>query len=157
MKKVFSSCLPSIQPGICCRPAVCYPTGFPTGNHLADLFTLSAVQPLLGRDDTTSVETWQVEEQSAEQIVFELKVSSSVWRSKTYRFRCQPHRFSYEIEIEGEGQLAEVDYFGGYFSGQLRWGSGYFWSGKLSTRASTRNRTWMKRTSLHPLKAVRSI
>ncbi|HSL28538.1 MAG TPA: hypothetical protein VK900_05010, partial [Anaerolineales bacterium] len=28
------------------------------------------------------------------------------------------------------GQLAEVNYFGGYYSGQPRWGSGFFWSGQ---------------------------
>jgi hypothetical protein len=34
------------------------------------------------------------------------------------------------MEVEGEGQLAEVNYFGGYYSGQPRWGSGFFWSGQ---------------------------
>jgi hypothetical protein len=34
------------------------------------------------------------------------------------------------MEIEGHGQLAEVNYFGGNYSGQPRWGSGFFWSGQ---------------------------
>lgn len=101
-----------------------------SGNRLADLFPLSSVNSTQGCDDTTQVETWQVESQSEDEVVFSLVAYSNIWRKKVYRFRCKPERLSYEIEIEGEGHLAEVDYFGGYFSGQLRWGSGFFWSGQ---------------------------
>jgi hypothetical protein len=41
---------------------------------------------------------------------------------------------SFEIEVAGEGRLDEVNYFGGYYSGQPRWGSGFFWSGQRFLR-----------------------
>jgi hypothetical protein len=99
------------------------------GKSIADLFVLSAINPLSGRDDTVSIKKWTVEEQP-EEIIFTLEVQSSVWDRKIYRFRCFPQRFLYEVEIEGHGDLTEVNYFGGYYSGQVRWGSGFFWSGQ---------------------------
>jgi hypothetical protein len=99
------------------------------GELLAQLFVLSSVHPLEGRDDTTSISEWQVEKHGNE-TVLTLHAHSSIWNAKTYRFRCQPHRFSYEIEVEGHGKLAEVHPFGGYSSGNLRWGSGFFFSGQ---------------------------
>ncbi|MGE5141682.1 MAG: hypothetical protein ACM3JD_19625 [Rudaea sp.] len=109
------------------RPFV-YLSG-PQGRRLAEIFVLSSVHPLHGRDDTTSVGTWQVTE-TPQEIVFTLSAESSVWNSKTYRFRCQPNRLLYDIEVAGQGRLAEANYFGGYYSGQIRWGSGFFWSGQ---------------------------
>jgi hypothetical protein len=104
------------------------------GNRIADLFALSSVHPLNGRDDTTHSAPWHIVTESANEIVIELHVVSSVWQSKTYRLRCASTRLTYEIEITGNGTLAEVDYFGGYYSGQRRWGSGFFWSGQAFTR-----------------------
>lgn len=101
----------------------------PAGHRLAELFPLSSVHPLNGRDDTVRIGTWEVSE-APEEIVFSLRAESSVWKSKAYRFRCRPHRFVYEVGVEGEGGLAEVNYLGGYHSGQIRWGSGFFWSGQ---------------------------
>ncbi|MCC7446800.1 MAG: hypothetical protein IT324_05250 [Anaerolineae bacterium] len=101
----------------------------PDGNKLASLFVLSSVHPLDGRDETVQIGAWQADETAGE-IVLSLTAESTSWTRKTYRFRCQPRRFIYEIEIEGQGQLAEVNYFGGYYSGQPRWGSGFFWSGQ---------------------------
>lgn len=101
----------------------------PQGERVVDLFVLSGVQPLNGLDDTTQVGPWQVEE-GPDEVVFSLQASSSVWDRKVYRFRCRPSRFTYEIEVTGSGQIAEVNYFGGYASAQARWGSGFFWSGQ---------------------------
>lgn len=100
-----------------------------SGKRLADLFALSAVHPLNGRDDTTAAGAWRVEE-GLDEVVISVEASSAVWEAKTYRFRCSPRRFSYEIEVRGQGQLAEAEYFGGYYSGQVRWGSGFFYSGQ---------------------------
>jgi hypothetical protein len=99
------------------------------GDRLAELFVLSSIHSLTGRDDTTRIGVWQIDEQP-EGTTFRLHVESSMWKAKHYRFRCFPRRFTYEIEVEGNGQLAEVNYFGGYYSGQPRWGSGFFWSGQ---------------------------
>ncbi|HJQ13409.1 MAG TPA: hypothetical protein VJ830_01575 [Anaerolineales bacterium] len=98
------------------------------GDLLAELFLLSSVHSLQGRDDTTEIGAWRVDEQP-DVTTFQLRVQSSLWKTKLYRIRCFPHRFLYDVKIEGEGQLAEVNYFGGYYSGQPRWGSGFFWSG----------------------------
>src|SRR5687767_854656 len=99
------------------------------GERLAELFILSSIHSLHGRDDTTRIGDWEVDEQS-EVTTFLLRVESSLWKAKQYRLRCFPNRFTYEVEVEGDGQLAEVNYFGGYYSGQPRWGSGFFWSGQ---------------------------
>ena len=99
------------------------------GNRLAELFVLSSIHPMHTRDDTTQTGSWVVEE-SENEVLFSLKASSSAWRSKTYSFRCRPDRLIYEVEVEGSGQLSEVNYFGGFSSAQNRWGSGFFWSGQ---------------------------
>jgi hypothetical protein len=99
------------------------------GNRICDFFVLSSIHPLDGRDDTTDIGAWEAE-QHQEEIVLTLEASSSVWQSKLYRFRCQPARFSYEVEVAGQGHIAEALYFGGYYSAQIRWGSGFFWSGQ---------------------------
>ncbi len=97
------------------------------GKRLAELFALAGVHTLSGRDDTVSVSNWEVT-RSPDEIILTLTAVSSIWQKKTVRFRCQPHRFSYEVEVEGQGSLTDVIYFGGYYSGQVRWGSGFFWS-----------------------------
>jgi hypothetical protein len=99
------------------------------GCSIADLFVLSAIHPLSSRDDTLSIGNWLVQE-GLDEIIFSLEVQSSVWEQKVYRFRCFPERFVYEIELQGSGDLADVHYFGGYYSGHVRWGSGFFWSGQ---------------------------
>jgi len=99
------------------------------GEGLAELFVLSSVHSLHGRDDTTRIGEWEVDEQ-LEVTIFRLRVESSLWKAKEYCFRCFENRFIYDVEIEGDSQLAEVNYFGGYYSGQPRWGSGFFWSGQ---------------------------
>lgn len=109
------------------RPFVRVESG--QGEWLADLFVLSSIHSLHGRDDTTRIGEWEIDEQK-EVTTFRFRVQSSLWKAKHYRFQCFPGRFMYEIEIEGDGQLAEVNYFGGYYSGQPRWGSGFFWSGQ---------------------------
>jgi hypothetical protein len=103
------------------------------GERLAELFVLSAVQPWHGRDDTVSTGAWQVAE-GPDEVVLSLPAASSAWQEKVYRFRCRPQGFSYEIEVAGHGLLAEVHPFAGYYSGNLRWGSGFFVSGQRFRR-----------------------
>lgn len=95
------------------------------GDRLAELFVLSSVHSTAGRDDTTGIGSWQIEDERT----FALHVASSVWERKTYRFRCGARHFAYDVTIEGSGRLAEVCYFGGYSSAQPRWGTGFFVSG----------------------------
>jgi hypothetical protein len=113
------------------RPFVTLKT--PAGEPVAELFVLSAVQPMQGRDETPACGEWQADEREGE-IVLSLTAESAYWERKVYRFCCYPHRFSYNIEVYGEGDLAEVIYFGGAYSGALRWGSGFHWSGQSFRR-----------------------
>jgi hypothetical protein len=103
------------------------------GERLAELFVFSSIHPLDGRDDTFAIGEWAADEADG---LIEVSVSarSTAWASKTYRFRCSDERFTFGITVEarpGESPaLAEAHYFGGYYSGSLRWGSGFFWSGQ---------------------------
>ena len=99
----------------------------PSGAQVADLFVPSSAHRLGALDDTPELSPWQAERRDDE-VVLWLEAKSSAWAKKTYRLRCSEERFSYECELEGTGQLTEVQYFGGYLSARPRWGSGFFWS-----------------------------
>jgi hypothetical protein len=100
------------------------------GERIAELFIFAGVHPMNGRDETYQVDRWQADEQ-ADQIHLSISAKSTAWTAKTYHFYCKPERFTYSIEIEGTGDFAEVEYFGGYYSGgNKRWGTGFFWSGQ---------------------------
>ena len=98
------------------------------GSSLASLFVPGSVHALQGQDDTTVLEDWRLEKNGDEQIL-SISAQSSLWDKKTYRFRCSKTRFRFETEVTGAGRLTDAHYFGGYYSGQARWGSGFFWSG----------------------------
>jgi len=100
----------------------------PTGEPLLELFVPFGVDTLGGLDDTTGVGAFRRLE-TPEGTTFELEATSSVWRRKSYRIHCSPTSVRFETHVEGEGELTQVSYFGGNYSGQPRWGSGFFWSG----------------------------
>lgn len=99
------------------------------GTRVLELFVFSSVHPLNGRDDTFQTGEWNVDE-SDDQIIVSIEARSTAWDRKIFRFECTPERFKYSVVIQGTGQLADVHYFGGYYSESLRWGAGYFWSGQ---------------------------
>lgn len=107
-----------------------------SGATLAQLFLYSSVHSNTGMDDTTEIGAWQVNEREGE-VLLSCVTASSIWRQKKYWFRCQADRFYYGMEVDGEGALADVLYFGGYCSGLERWGNGYFVSGQNFARAWT--------------------
>jgi hypothetical protein len=109
------------------------------GSRVAELFAFSSVHPLHDHDDTTKIGAWAVAEM-ADELVVSVRTESSVWRGKTYRYSCRLRRFTYEIEVEGTGRLAEAEYFGGYCSAWPHWGSGFFWSGQRFTQGFTPSR-----------------
>src|SRR5205809_522972 len=84
----------------------------PLGENIASLFLYAAVHARSAGDDTTRIGTWQAVENSEREIVLENTAHSSVWDRKIVRLRCTPERFSYEVEVEGRGEIVEVDYFG---------------------------------------------
>jgi hypothetical protein len=99
------------------------------GELLTELFFVSSVHPMNGRDEMYALGEWTSDEVDGS-IVLSVTARSSAWQSKTFRFHCFATRFRYEVEVEGHGDLAEALYFGGYYSGSLRWSSGFFWSGQ---------------------------
>jgi len=105
----------------------------PAGEPIAELFVFSSVHPLNGRDDTYAGGEWMAAETPG-RIEISIRAQSTAWRGKIYRFDCAPERFSFSITVETDAvdppALAEAHYFGGYYSGSLRWGSGFFWSGQ---------------------------
>lgn len=107
-----------------------------SGGFLAELFIPSSVHSLHGLDDTVSAGDWQIEA-GDEEILLTLPAGSSIWAEKRYRLRCQPHRFTYEVTVTGQGRMADVHFLGGAYSGQLRLGSGFFPSGQAFRRAFT--------------------
>ncbi len=107
-----------------------------SGSLLAELFIPSSIHTLGGLDDTVGVGHWQVQERDDE-ILLTLPAASSVWAEKRFRLRCRPHRFTYEVAVTGQGRLTDAHFFGGYYSGQLRLGSGFFPSGQAFRRAFT--------------------
>ena len=99
------------------------------GQTIADFFVASSVHSVGGQDDTTALEAW-VLEQHADRVSLICRAQSSIWRSKCFHFQLYEDRLRYKVEVEGSGRITAVDYFGGYCSALLRWGSGYFWSGQ---------------------------
>jgi hypothetical protein len=108
------------------RPYVYVSTG--QGERFLELFILSGVNSSHQREDTLEIGQWEKEEQT-HGTLFSLRVKSSLWDSKTFRFFCKPERFVYTVEVEGQADIFDVNYFGGYYSGHVRWGSGFFYSG----------------------------
>lgn len=101
----------------------------PDGDRIAELFAFSGVNSTTARDDTYEIGSWSAVE-SEHMIVASIECKSTAWESKIIAFHCRPTRFTYDITVSGSGALADVEYFGGWFSESLRWGAGYFWSGQ---------------------------
>lgn len=116
------------------RPFVALST--PDDELIAELFIPSSIHTAAGQDDTTSTGAWYASEDAAG-VTLSIAASSTVWRAKTYSLRCEPARITYTMTVEGEGDLTHVHYFGGYYSGAVRWGSGFFPSGQSFRRGFT--------------------
>ncbi|MBO9606644.1 MAG: hypothetical protein J7639_11865 [Paenibacillaceae bacterium] len=105
------------------------------GATMLELFVPSGIHTLADRDDTVEIlGEWTFTKGDDGSCQAEIEAKSSIWSRKIYRFRCTPHKFTYEMAVAGNGKLAEVHYFGGYYSGHVRWGSGFFWSGQRFKR-----------------------
>lgn len=100
-----------------------------SGQRIAELFVLSSVHSTRGHDDTLRIGAWRADEGDGV-ITLTLDAESSVWDAKRYIFECYPDRFRYRIEVEGRGAIADARYFGGYYSGSLKLGTGFFMSGQ---------------------------
>lgn len=99
------------------------------GQKIAELFVPASVHTTGGLDDTTRLGEWDAQ-QAGDTVTLTITAESSVWQSKTYRFVCDDDRLRYKIDVTGSGAITDVHYFGGHYSGAIRWGSGFFWSGQ---------------------------
>lgn len=99
------------------------------GEQIADLFVGTSANSSAGQDDTTALGPWEVRT-AGETITLSRSAQSSLWEAKVFSFHCTPARITYEVTLRGRGRLTDVEYFGGYYSGTVRWGSGRFSSGQ---------------------------
>lgn len=99
------------------------------GARIAELFYLSAVHSLSGRDDAARCGEWRVEPEAGG-LRLTVEVESALWQKKILHFLCLPSRLVHEVEVFGAGSVTEITYLGGYTSAFPRWGSGMFYSGQ---------------------------
>ncbi len=104
------------------------------GRALMDLFYPSAVNSTIGQDDAAAVEPWQIEIRE-DCVTLYTHITSPIWRRKQVELNCYADRMVFQVEVEGQGSLTDVHYFGGYCSAFIRWGSGFFWSGQRFNQA----------------------
>lgn len=106
------------------------------GAPIAELFVPSSAHTVGGLDDTTALGPWAAWREG-DAVVLRATARSSLWQEKRIALRCTPERIGYELSLVGDGQLAEVCLLGGYYSGTVRWGSGFFPSGQQFRRGFT--------------------
>lgn len=99
------------------------------GSRVADLFALSGVHSTRGLDDTVRMGEWRAAIGDGV-ITVTLDAESAIWDAKRFIFECYPDRFRYRIVVEGRAAITEARYFGGYYSGSLKMGTGFFMSGQ---------------------------
>lgn len=98
------------------------------GRRWAELFLAPSLHTQEGLDYTAQIAVPSVQPQPGGLRV-ELELLGSRWRRKRLIFECLPDRLLSHTLVEGRGHLTDVHYFGGYYAGPVRWGSGWFGSG----------------------------
>lgn len=104
-----------------------------TGAPIAELFVPAGANTTTGQDDTTALGPWSATTDGP-QVLLTATASSSLWDEKRVTLRCGPTTISYELTLVGQGRLTQLTIFGGYYSGTVRWGSGFFPSGQQFVR-----------------------
>ncbi|HEV2125305.1 MAG TPA: hypothetical protein VGW38_21355, partial [Chloroflexota bacterium] len=99
------------------------------GTRWADLCLVSSLHTRGGLDETASLAPPKVQTHADGGCRLVLEAKSSLWEEKRLVFTCRPDVLEAHVEVTGRGALADCYLFGGYYSGQLRWGSGFFESG----------------------------
>lgn len=100
----------------------------PDGTPLMDLFMVSSVHTMDGRDSSTRCEG-PVCIQTPEGIGLRWTTDSSIWASKTFELFANEEGLRYTAWVEGDGALDEVELLSGYYSGaNMRHGTARFYS-----------------------------
>jgi hypothetical protein len=106
------------------------------GTRWATLFLGASLHTRTALDETAALVPPEVAESAsavgaADSVTVTVDATSTAWRRRRLVFTCFEERVEAHVEVEGEGDLTDVHLFGGYYSGHLRWGSGFFGSGAL--------------------------
>lgn len=96
------------------RPAV--KVILPDGRLIAELFLISSVHTLIGRDVSAAKPDWQVDT-LPDGYVLRGETDSPIWRRKTVSLMMKEDRLVYQMAVEGEGDLADVELLSGYYTG----------------------------------------
>lgn len=102
------------------------------GNRWVELFLACSLHGMEGLDATAALGAPVVEAAGTapgDAIRITITADSTRWRTKELVFLCQEEYLQAHVRVEGEARLTDVHLFGGYYSGHLRWGSGFFQSG----------------------------
>lgn len=100
----------------------------PEGQLLAELFLLFSCHSDAGRDVSTRMEPWQVEEIPGG-YALKTTADSSVWQQKNICLTLLEDRISQEAEVQGQGSIFDVELLSGYYTGSnRRWGNARFYS-----------------------------
>ncbi|HYF81309.1 MAG TPA: hypothetical protein VD973_29685 [Symbiobacteriaceae bacterium] len=98
------------------------------GQRWAELFLGSSLHTAEGLDATARLSAPVVEEEG-DALRITVLADSTVWQQKELVFLCRNESIQAFVRVQGKGRLTDVNLFGGYYSGHLRWGSGFFQSG----------------------------
>lgn len=95
------------------RPAlrVC----LPGGEKIADLLLMASAHTMQGRDVSSTL-TWQAVEKDGA-VTLRGEMDSLIWQRKALTVTLADDRIIFGAEVEGEGDLAEVELLSGYYTG----------------------------------------
>ena len=100
----------------------------PDGQPFADLFLGASLHTAAGLDSTARLSGPAVTE-TGDLVTLRFELEGGYWTRKALTLRCGAAGLDAQVEVSGQGHLTDVHLFGGYYSGHLRWGSGFFESG----------------------------
>lgn len=98
------------------------------GMPYADLFLGASLHSTSALDSTARLSDPEII-RTSEQITLRFVLEGGAWVSKTLILTCDASGLDAQVKVSGQGHLTDVHLFGGYYSGHLRWGSGFFESG----------------------------
>lgn len=99
------------------------------GELMAELFLLSSCHTLGGRDVSSRLTPWDIQE-TENGVCLSAQADSLIWQGKTIRLTLMEDRMVYGMDVTGEGTLGDVELLSGYYTGaNLRWSNARFYSG----------------------------
>ncbi|MEW8979308.1 MAG: hypothetical protein AB2385_12955 [Symbiobacterium sp.] len=98
------------------------------GNRWAELFLGGSLHTREGLDETARLESPEVADGDGG-VRVTVRAVSSHWARKALVLRCREESLEAHLEVAGAGRITDLHLFGGYYSGALRYGSGFFLSG----------------------------